>query len=145
MTGQIGVVSLRGLVDETRQITFLLAAGITTDQVGQAVTLDTSGTNQVKLAGDNDIILGRLETVEVRTAEGIIVGTVSLGVAMDFNVNPDATASPDETPNAVGDYIVGATTNASVKGYVQKSASNAVTPWRVVEVISSTRVVAIKL
>lgn len=145
MTSQIGVISLRGLVDETRQYTFLLASGITTSNVGAAVTLDTSAANTVKLAGDNDVILGRLEAVEVRTAEGVTVGTVALDGAMDFNVNPDATASPDETPNAVGDYLVGGTTNASVKGYVQKSASNAATKWRVVEVLSSTRVVAISL
>lgn len=137
----IGTISLKGLFHEDFQYPFMVAAGITEADEGKAVTLDTSAANTVKLAGDADVILGRLEKVENRTVEGVNVGTVSLFGGLEFPVNPNATASsPDETP-AVGDYLSGGTTNAAAKGYVQKAA--AATKWLVVEVLSSTRVVAI--
>lgn len=61
---------------EDSMFTYLLAAGITANDVGKAVALDAVA-NTVKLAGDNDIIFGRLETFEDRTVLGIKVGTVS--------------------------------------------------------------------
>lgn len=144
----IGKVSLAGLIDEVAQVTFNLDSGIVKADEGKAVTLDTSGANKVKLAGDADPILGRLEVVEIRTQEGSLnVGTVSLRGGMVFTVNPNATASsPDETP-AVGDYLAGGTASGGGKGYVQKASDNnsTVTPWRVVEVRESgAKVVAIK-
>lgn len=135
----IGKVSLNGLIDEVAQYTFNLASGITASDVGKAVTIDSTAANTVKLAGDADLILGRLEVVEVRTQEGTAVGTVAVRGGMKFTVNPNATASsPDETP-AVGDYISGGTNNSSVKGYVQKASTGntVVTRWLVVEVLDS--------
>ena len=135
----IGKVSLNGLIDEVAQFTFNLAAGITASDVGKAVTLDATAANTVKLAGDADLILGRLEVVEVRTQEGTAVGTISVRGGMKFAVNPNATASsPDETP-APGDYISGATNNASAKGFVQKASTGntVVTRWVVVEVLDA--------
>lgn len=144
----IGKVSLNGLFAEDFQYTFLAASGITADNVGAAVTIDSSAANQIKLAGDSDQILGRLEVVEVRVAEGITLATISTKGAYQFNVNPNATASsPDETP-AVGDYLLGATNNASVKGFVQKASTGntVVTRVLVVEVLNSgAQVVAIVL
>jgi hypothetical protein len=146
MAANIGVVSLRGIYHEDSAYSFLLASGIVQADIGKAVTLDSSAANTVKLAGDADPILGRLESVEARTAEGVTVGTVVLNGAFDFPVNPDATASsPDETP-AVGDFITGGTATDTTKGYVQKSLNNAATRWQVVELLTSpTRVVAISL
>lgn len=140
----IGVVSLRGLYHEDSAYTFLGAAGLTAADEGKAVTLDTSAANTVKLAGDADVILGRLEKVEVRSVEGVITCTVVINGGFDFPVNPNATASsPDETP-AVGDYLVGGTANSGAKGYVQRSAT--ATKWQVVEVRNSgANVVAISL
>ena len=143
MTGQIGVVSLRGLYHEDSAYPFNLASGITVSDVGKAVTIDSSGANKVKLAGDADPILGRLEQVEDRSAEGILVGTVMIAGGLVFTVNPDATASPDETP-ALGDFICGGTSSTPTKGYVQRSAT--ATRWQVVEMLeSNAKVVAIKL
>lgn len=145
MAAQIGNVSLRGLYHEDAQYVFLGASGITVADEGKAVTLDSSAANTVKLAGNQDRILGRLEKVEVRAAEAVTIVTVSLQGGYDFVVDPDATSSPDQTP-AVGDFIAGGQTGAGVKGYVQKSLNNAVTPWQVVELLTDpTRVVAIKV
>lgn len=134
----IGVTSLRGIVHEDFMYPFALDAAITKDDEGKAVTLDTSGANKVKLAADGDFIIGRLEVVEVRTVEGVNVGTVSLFGGMKLPVNPNATASsPDETPS-VGDYVVGGTANDGKKGYVQRAQSGGRTnKWLVVEVLDS--------
>ena len=138
MTNAIGVTSLRGIMHEDFQYGFNLASGIVVADEGKAVTLDSSAANTVKLAGDGDFILGRLEKVELRSVEGVNVGTVALFGGIKFTVNPNATASsPDETP-AIGDYITGATNNSSVKGYVQKAASGgAANKWLVVETLES--------
>lgn len=146
-TNNLGLVSLRGLYHEDAQYTFLLASGITQADVGKAVTLDLTAANTVKLAADNDRILGRLHSVEGRTQEGPIARTGAVGLAggYDFLVNPQATASsPDETP-AIGDYIVGGTATAG-NGYVQKEQTGGKSDWLVVEVLDSgARVVAIKV
>ena len=128
MAGNIGVTSLRGLNQEDFSYTFNLASTITADDVGKAVTIDTGAANKVKLAGDGEVIIGILTNVEVRTAEGVYVGTVQTEGGHEFQVNPNATNSPDETP-AIGDYLVGGTATDTTKGYVQKSASNAKTKW----------------
>lgn len=79
MAGLIGQgVTLRGYHIEDWIFTFNLAAGITSSDVGKAVSLDTSGSNKVKLAADGDRIIGRLTTVENRTQEGLLVGAVEL-------------------------------------------------------------------
>lgn len=57
--------------------TYLVSGTVTAADVGKAVALDTTVANTVKLAGDNDIIFGRLEAYEDRTVLGIKVGTVS--------------------------------------------------------------------
>lgn len=94
-------VTLRGYYFEDSIFTFKLKAGITKDDIGKAVALDTSAANTVKLAGDNDVIIGRLETVENRSVEGILVGAVALRFA---EILPIKTG---ETVN-VGDTVVGA-------------------------------------
>lgn len=139
----LGLVSLRGLYVEAFQWTFLGAAGLTTADVGKAVTLDATAANTVKLAGDGDKILGILEVVEVRSQDSVITVTVALYGGYKFLVNPNATASsPDETP-AVGDYLEGGTATGSLKGYVQRLQSGS-SRWLVVEVLSGA-VVAISV
>jgi hypothetical protein len=63
------------------QFTCVLAAGITNADIGKAVSLDTSADNKVKLAGDGDVIIGRLLTVENRVNEGQLIGTVAFRFA----------------------------------------------------------------
>lgn len=85
-------------VNETRH-TFH-GTGITNADVGKAATLVTGGADvTVKLAGDDDIVLGQIETVEIETSGEITVNVLIMG---GYRL-PCAT---DEVI-AVGDTVVG--------------------------------------
>lgn len=149
MSTQIGKVSLNSIHHEDAQYTFKISGTVTRADEGRALALDPSAANTVKLAGDDDVILGRLGIYEDRVAEGVKVCTLSAEGAMTFPINPDASASgPDELP-AVGDYICGAEDDDGKAGYVQKIADGDQEKWLVVEVISAnntpTHVVALKV
>lgn len=58
------------------QLTTNLASGITAADIGKAVTWDNSADNQVKLAGNDDPIVGIIYTVENRVNEGELIGTI---------------------------------------------------------------------
>lgn len=103
-------VSLRGMTHEKFHYPFNLAAGITKADEGKAVALDTSAANTVKLAADDERIIGQLVTVEDRTIEGILVGTVALKGGFGFT----EVASPSFAL-AVGDTVVGSGTAGLVK------------------------------
>ncbi|BCJ91787.1 hypothetical protein IZ6_25220 [Terrihabitans soli] len=70
-------VSLQGFHFEDSLFTFKLANGITKADEGKAVAFGAAA-NTVKLVGDGDAIIGRLEVVEDRKVEGQLVGTVAL-------------------------------------------------------------------
>lgn len=113
MTATIGAgVSLNGIYDEDAQFTYLLASATTIDDIGKAVTVDTSAANKVKLAVAGDRILGRLETFEDRTVEGIKVGAVSTGGILQFPIADSVTVN-------VGDLLVGGLDAATVGGCVK--------------------------
>lgn len=144
----IGKVSLRGLNVEEFAWVFLMASGIVAADAGvKAVTLNGTA-NTVALAGDGERIMGLLASFEDRSdVEGIKVGTVYTKGGHKFLLNPDATASsPDELP-AVGEFIVGGTATNGDKGYVQRAQTADLaagkTNWLVVEVISTTAVIAV--
>lgn len=120
-------VSLRGIYNEATQFTFKLAASITRADVGKIVALDTSAANTVKLAGDNDVPLGVLHSVEIRIQEGINVGTVG---------TKDSVAIPTTGVVAVGDSVTGSGTPG-----VAKKATTANTKTLVVEVSAGQAVV----
>jgi len=96
-------ISLRGMTHEKFHYAFNLASGITKADEGKAVALDTTAANQVKLAGDDDHIIGKLVVVEDRSVEGVLVGTVALKGGFGFT----EVAAPTY-PLAVGDTVVGA-------------------------------------
>ena len=79
-----------------------LAAGIVAADVGKALTVDASAANTYKLAGDGDVIRGRLEVVEARTSEGTLIGTAKLFLAGSKIAVKAADAL------AAGDYAIGA-------------------------------------
>ena len=86
-------------VNETRH-TFN-GVGITNADVGKAATLVTGGADvTVKLAGDGDIVLGQIETVEIETTGEIIVNVLILG-GYRLRCATDAVIK-------VGDTVVGA-------------------------------------
>lgn len=136
---QIGTLSLKGIFHEDFQYPFLLKAGITEADEGKAVSLDTTAANTVKLAEDNDVIIGKLERVEDRSIEGILLGTIALHGGMEFLTNPDVAVGV-ETP-VVGSYLEGAEDNATNAGYVQGVAGP--TKWVVVEIVDATKCIAI--
>lgn len=144
-----GKVSLNSIYHEDAQYSLQISGTVTEADVGKALAIDTSAPNTLKLADDNDVILGRLAAFEDRVAQGLKMCTLSAEGAYAFPVNPDATASgPDETP-AVGDYICGAKNNAGALGFVQKIANGAQQKWLVTELIMNgstlTHVVALKV
>jgi hypothetical protein len=94
-------VTLAGYSFEDSMLTFNLATGITAAHVGRAVSVDTSVANTVKLAADGDEIIGRLETVELRTQEGSSVGAVALRFCQLLPIKTGETI-------VVGDVIEGA-------------------------------------
>ena len=110
-TGSIlgfGGVSHAGISMEDWHFPWKLKSGITASDIGKAVTIDTDAAATVKLCGDTDIIIGRLETVEDRTMEGILVGTVAMKGGMTL---PMAASSQP----AVGDSVQGSATAGKVK------------------------------
>jgi len=84
--GAIGAVSMAGLFDENWLWTFLISGTVVKTDEGKAVALDTAVANTVKLAGDGDEVIGRLEVFEDRVSEGIKVATVALkgGVKLPY-------------------------------------------------------------
>lgn len=125
-------VSLRGLYHDDFQYPFLLATGITKADEGKAVALDASAANTVKLAGDGDRVIGRLEVVEIRVQEGINIGTVSIQGGLDYPVKAGETL-------VNGDSLVGA-----AGGLVKKAGAGVSTNLVVVQVLTNGNAVAIK-
>ena len=130
MAEAFGKVSLDGLHKEDSQFTFNISGTVNVPaDVGKALSIDTTVANTLKLAGNNERILARLEVYENRTTEGIKVGTAAMDGGYKFPVDPDANASPTGDLPAVGDYLIGAG-----DGYVKAAGANDPKDWLVVEV-----------
>lgn len=125
-------VSLRGLYHDDFQYPFLLATGITKADEGKAVALDPSAANTVKLAGDGDRVIGRLEVVEVRIQEGINIGTVSIQGGLDYPVKVGEALQP-------GDSVVGA-----AGGLLKKASVGVLSSLVVVQILTNGNAVTIK-
>lgn len=100
-------ISWEGIEHEGHHLPMFLAAGIVAADIGKPVTLDTSAANTAKLAGDGDEIIGYLSTVENRSVEGDLVGTVAVLFQKRFTYEG---ADP-----AIGDKLVGSATAGTVK------------------------------
>jgi hypothetical protein len=74
----IPAISSRRFPDRRRSPSPTPSRGaVTQDDLGKALTLDTTAPNTMKLAGDGDPVHGRLETYEDRSQQGAgKVGTV---------------------------------------------------------------------
>lgn len=102
MASQIGQgVTLLGLEVSSDAVTVNLASGITEKDEGKALAVDASAPNTMKLAEDGDAIRGYLDKVEIREAEGVVVGTVYTRGWFKFPLKASDAA-------AIGDSIVGA-------------------------------------
>jgi hypothetical protein len=115
--------------------TMNVSGSATRADVGKAVALDPAAPNTVKLAGDNDVIFGRLETFEADGLDGLKVGAV----ARKFRAPIKSTGAI-----AVGDYVVGSATAGVVKAAGTQPAGNAKSNL-VIEVLTGNRVVVEQL
>ena len=98
-------VSLRGFHQENFHLTMALSGlANETDSrnvVGKAVALDPATPNTAKLAGDGDVIIGRLASFENRKIEGIVVAAVEFRFANTLPIKAGEVV-------AVGATVVGA-------------------------------------
>jgi len=101
-----GGVSLVGIPQNNFRLTCFLATGITRADEGKPVALDIAANNTVKLAGNDDVIIGNLKIVSTGTTEGINVGTVEFKGGFTWNFIGSV---------VVGDQVVGSATAGSVK------------------------------
>lgn len=104
-------VSLRGFHFEDSILTCILTAGIVAADIGKAVSFGAAA-NTVKLAGDGDTIIGRLETVEDRKVEGQLVGAVSFRFANLLPIKSGETVAAGDTVQGAGAGEVKKTTTA---------------------------------
>jgi len=100
-------ITFRNIHVEEFSFSFFLEASIVADDIGKAVTIDDSAARTVKLAGDDDRVVGHLSTVEDRTVEGVLVGAVDFKGGYSL---PYTGAAP-----AIGEGVVGSATAGSVK------------------------------
>lgn len=107
MVQSLSQVVSHGFSFESAAFTYLVSGAVTAADVGKAVALDITATNTVKLASDNDIVFGRLETFEDRAVLGIKVGAVS----RQFKAKFPRTAAAI----TVGQSVTGSATLGSVK------------------------------
>lgn len=114
-------VTLKNTVP-SNDLTFILEDSIKQEHVGLAVTQDTTAANTVKLAGDGDKILGRLENVEDRTVEGIKVGAVKIIGGMALKKTGEIT---------VGDMVLGGGNGLVKKDATSDGAVSDLTVWEV--------------
>ena len=108
--------------------TYNISGTITQDDIGKAVTLDTTAANTFKLAGDGEPVHGRLFSYEDRSQQGAgKVGTVMRRFKEKLPCNVGHTI-------AVGDSVVGA-------GAGKVKDAGAVNRTLVTELVGTTEVV----
>lgn len=127
-------VTLRGFHHEMFHLTMnLTGLGTKVDGdptvVARAIALDPSAPNSAKLAGDGDVIIGRLSSFENRKVEGIVVGAVEFRFSNTLPIADGATVE-------VGDTVVGAG-----DGKVKAAATNDPNVNFVAEIIGDMAVV----
>lgn len=132
MTPFHNVVRNADIIPSDAYITFNLPTTLTTADIGKAVTLDSSAANKVKLAGLDEKIIGRLETVEARSASQV-VGAVSLEGVFKLPIGAAQTIT-------VGQTVVGLGT---ATGTVKAAAAADLTDNFVVEVNASAGYVVV--
>lgn len=137
-------VSLRGFYFEDSLLTFNLADGIDSDDVGKAVSKDGTVANGVKLAADGDVIIGRLQSVEDRTIEGTLVGAVELRFSNTLPIKTGLTAGEVVV---VGSTVIGAGAG-EVKALTTGSGPTVAAPnhnYNVVVEIDGTDAIVVKV
>jgi hypothetical protein len=96
----VGIISQQGFIFDSTWLPYNISGSVVVADIGKAVSQDTAHANTMKLAADGDRICGRLETLEARTVEGTVVGTVSRRFSEAFPILGGETF-------VVGDTMVG--------------------------------------
>lgn len=120
-------ISHRGLEIEEFHIAFYISGTVTADDVGKPVAIDATAARTVKLAADNDLLVGKLVAYEERVVEGVNVATVALKGGFGFTASSGASID-------VGDTVIGAG-----NGEVKEAATN-VPSHNIVTSVSGTAV-----
>lgn len=125
MAGLIGSgVDPRGIVSDDFLITLNVTGTVTQANLGNAVVWDTAAANSVKLAPDDGIVAGILESYEDRTnMEGIKIGTVAF---KGFFKVPYVLGATSLVP-VVGHSVKGSATPGTVKPVAAYAGPNFVT------------------
>lgn len=118
-------VRLDGTTHPDFRYTFEISGTVTAADEGKAVALDATKANTVKLAGENDVVIGRLFKYEDRVVEGVKLATVETKGGMrlpkdDYTVVIAVGASVI----GAGAGLVKAAGTATPKNYVVESADN---------------------
>jgi len=141
MAGIGNAPSMEGYFFEDWQFSFTLNSAIVIGDVGKAVALDTAGNTRVKLAGDGDEIIGRLEVVEDRLQEGVKIGTVALKFANRVPVKSGLTGAEAVV---LGSTVVGAG-SGEVKARVVSAAATPAYSMNIVTEVGSGYAVVVKV
>lgn len=112
--------------------TMNVSGAVTQADVGKAVALDPATANTVKLAGDNDVIYGRLESLETGGLDGMTVGAVSRKFRAIL---------PTTGVIALGDSLCGSAT----PGVAKAAAADSVDRNIVLEILTGNRAVVEQL
>ena len=91
-------------------ITHYVTGTVVAADVGKAVTFDTTTPTAVKLCGAGDEVVGRLETLEIRTIEGITVGNIGRAFIGWLAWDPADIANAQ-----IGKTVIGGATPGTVK------------------------------
>ena len=112
-------VVLDGFTQNDHVFTMYGSGDITIDDVGKAVSLDTSADATVKLAEDGEAIYGRVFQVEDRSQEGVV--TVSVETRFRKRVRKESATVINR-----GDTVVGAGNGFVKAAAAADSAKNTV-------------------
>lgn len=136
----IGIVSQKGFFDNNLVTTWNCPSTWTstpgTGQVGLVVTQDVTAPSTVKMGVSGDPIIGVIKSIEQRVQEGLYLAAISFKGGFEVPIDPVEVAAASANVPGIGDYVVCSNATAS-GGFIRKSASNAVTPWRVSEITNS--------
>lgn len=96
------------MVHEDAQYPFYVSGNINVStDIGKAVTIDATAAYMVKLAGDGDVVLGKLAVYENRVNEGIKVGTVSVDGGFELpRANANVVINVGQTVQGAGNGLV---------------------------------------
>lgn len=77
-------ITHKGLVQENFETAFYISGTVVAADVGKPVALDITANHTVKLAADDDVIVGVLTAYEDRAVEGVKVATVGMKGGFSF-------------------------------------------------------------